>query len=44
MIPITKPLTGDEEVAHAAEVIRSGWLTQGPKTAACGLRHGRTAR
>ncbi len=34
MIPITKPLTGEEEVAQAAEVIRSGWLTQGPKTAA----------
>lgn len=34
MIPITKPLTGDEEVQQAAEVIRSGWLTQGPKTAA----------
>jgi len=33
MIPITKPLTGDEEVHMAAEVIRSGWLTQGPKTA-----------
>ncbi len=34
MIPITKPLTGEEEVQMAAEVIRSGWLTQGPKTAA----------
>lgn len=34
MIPITKPYTGDEEVQQAAEVIRSGWLTQGPKTAA----------
>src|SRR5437016_2806336 len=33
MIPITKPLTGEEEVQAAAEVIRSGWLTQGPKTA-----------
>jgi len=34
MIPITKPLTGDDEVQAAAEVIRSGWLTQGPQTAA----------
>lgn len=34
MIPITKPFTGEEEVQLAAEVIRSGWLTQGPKTAA----------
>ncbi len=34
MIPITKPLTGEEEVQLTAEVIRSGWLTQGPKTAA----------
>jgi perosamine synthetase len=34
MIPITKPFTGDEEVELASEVIRSGWLTQGPKTAA----------
>ena len=33
MIPITKPFVGDEEVQAAAEVIRSGWLTQGPRTA-----------
>ena len=33
-IPLTVPLTGEEEVLAAAEVIRSGWLTQGPKTAA----------
>jgi len=29
MIPITRPWLGDEEVAAAGEVIRSGWLSQG---------------
>ena len=31
MIPITRPSLGDDEVAAAAEVIRSGWLTQGAR-------------
>lgn len=47
-IPVTIPLMGEEEERAAAEVIRSGWLTQGPKTAAfekvvadyVGARHG----
>ncbi|MBI5949478.1 MAG: DegT/DnrJ/EryC1/StrS family aminotransferase [Chloroflexi bacterium] len=33
MIPITRPVVGDQEVAAAAAVIRSGWLTQGAKVA-----------
>ena len=32
-IPITKPLLGDEEIAAAAAVLRSGWVTQGPRVA-----------
>ena len=31
MIPITKPLLGEEEAAAAREVILSGWVTQGPR-------------
>lgn len=34
MIPITKPLLGEEEVKAAGEVILSGWVTQGPEVAA----------
>ncbi|MCG8422625.1 MAG: DegT/DnrJ/EryC1/StrS family aminotransferase [Proteobacteria bacterium] len=30
-IPLTRPFTGEEEEQLVAEVIRSGWLTQGPK-------------
>ncbi len=33
MIPITRPYLGDEEAAAAAEAVRSGWVTQGPKVA-----------
>src|SRR5213593_4840587 len=32
-IPITRPYIGDEEEAAAIAVLRSGWLTQGPKVA-----------
>lgn len=31
MIPITRPSIGEEEAAAAAEVIRSGWLSQGKR-------------
>ncbi len=30
MIPIAKPLVGEEEIAHVGEVLRSGQLTHGP--------------
>jgi perosamine synthetase len=32
-IPITKPLVGDREERAVLEVLRSGWLVQGPKVA-----------
>ncbi|HLZ70661.1 MAG TPA: DegT/DnrJ/EryC1/StrS family aminotransferase [Dehalococcoidia bacterium] len=34
MIPITRPWVGEEEAAAAAEVVRSGWLSQGPRVQA----------
>ncbi|HET6201326.1 MAG TPA: GNAT family N-acetyltransferase [Planctomycetota bacterium] len=34
MIPVFRPSLGDEEIAAVAEVLRSGWIGLGPKTAA----------
>jgi dTDP-4-amino-4,6-dideoxygalactose transaminase len=34
MLPITRPLIADEEIQAVTEVLRSGWVTQGPQVAA----------
>lgn len=34
MIPITKPLMGEQEAAAASRPILAGWITQGPEVAA----------
>src|SRR5512144_1831997 len=33
MIPITKPTLGEEEIAATANVLQSGWVSQGPYVA-----------
>jgi perosamine synthetase len=33
MIPVMKPVLGEEEAAAAAEAVRSGWVAQGPRVA-----------
>jgi perosamine synthetase len=34
MIPITKPIIGEDEIQAAAQALRSGWVSQGPRVAA----------
>ncbi|MFD0203749.1 MULTISPECIES: DegT/DnrJ/EryC1/StrS family aminotransferase [Saccharothrix] len=34
MIPVIRPFLGEEEALAAAEVVRSGWVAQGPRVAA----------
>jgi perosamine synthetase len=34
MIPLTRPEFGDEEIRAVADVLKSGWVVQGPKVAA----------
>jgi perosamine synthetase len=33
-VPLVRPSLGEEEIAAASRVIRSGWITQGPEVAA----------
>lgn len=33
MIPVMKPLLGDDEARAVADVVRSGWVAQGPRVA-----------
>jgi dTDP-4-amino-4,6-dideoxygalactose transaminase len=33
LIPVMRPLLGEEEAAAAAEAVRSGWVAQGPRVA-----------
>ena len=33
-LPLSAPSFGEEEVEAVAEVVRSAWLTMGPRTAA----------
>jgi perosamine synthetase len=33
MIPVARPYIGDEEESAVADVLRSGWITQGPRVA-----------
>ena len=34
MIPVMRPVLGEEEAAAVAEAVRSGWVAQGPRVAA----------
>lgn len=34
VIPVMRPMLGDEEAQAAAEAVRSGWVAQGPRVAA----------
>lgn len=39
-IPIPRPLFDKNEIGAVAQVIRSGWVTQGPKMASGGVAAG----
>ena len=40
MIPISRPSLGPEEARLVAEVLASGWVTQGPRIGQLSLRYG----
>ena len=43
-LPVTRPVFGEEEVAAVRRCLESGWVTQGPMTAALEERLARRHR